>query len=217
VNLLTRGNGKLGESIHAWSLPPALTCPGRSALCERHCYARKGKFLAPDVKARYERNYQTAMSPYFEKMMRAEIRRRRCAIVRVHVSGDFHSPAYVDRWYNITVWCPRTIFYAYTRSWRVPAMVDGLRDLGGLRNFRLWYSADAGTGMPVGGGARVAWMATRGDETVPAGVSLVFRVRGLRSDPRRRMGLSMVCPTETGLPGCKDVTCTSCGRCFDGP
>jgi hypothetical protein len=215
-NLLTRGNHKLGEAIHAWSLPPVLTCPGRSALCERHCYARKGKFLAPDVKARYERNYQTAMSPYFEKMMRAEIRRRRVAVCRVHVSGDFYSTAYVDRWYNITVWCPRTIFYAYTRSWRVPEMAEGLRDLGRLRNFRLWLSADAETGMPPGGGARVAWMAARDDETVPAGVSLVFRVRGLRSDPRRRIGLSMVCPTETGLPGCKDVTCTSCGRCFDG-
>lgn len=217
MNLLTRGNHKLGEAVHAWSLPPVLTCPGRSALCERHCYARVGNFAYRDVKARYERNLEAAESPDFEKRMRQEIRRRRCAIVRAHVSGDFYSPAYLDKWYNVTVWCPRTIFYAYTRSWRVPTMANELRDLGKLRNFRLWYSADAETGMPPGGGARVAWMATRADETVPAGVSLVFRVRGLRNDPRRRIGLSMVCPTETGLPDSKDVTCTSCGRCFDGP
>jgi hypothetical protein len=217
MKLLTRGNSKLGEAIHAWSLPPVTTCPGRSALCERHCYARKGKFLTRDVKARYERNYQTAMSPYFVRIMSAEIRRRRCAIVRVHVSGDFYSPEYVRKWMAISLWFRNTRFYAYTRSWRVPDMLESLSDLGGLRNWRLWYSADAETGMPVGGGARVAWMATRADETVPAGVGLVFRVRALRSDPVRRIGLSMVCPTETGLPSCTDVTCTSCGRCFDGP
>lgn len=149
--------------------------------------------------------------------MRREIHRRRVSVCRPHIVGDFYSPEYVQKWTAVALWCPRTIFYAYTRSWRVPEMADSLRELGGLRNFRLWYSADAGTGMPEKGGARVAWMATRGDEEVPAGVGLVFRVHALRSDPVRRMGLSMVCPTETGLPGCKDVTCTSCGRCFDGP
>jgi hypothetical protein len=215
MNLLTRGNHKIGEAVHCWSLPPVLTCPGRSALCERHCYARRGKFLAPSVKACHLRNLEAAASPDFEKRMRQEIRRRRCQIVRVHVSGDFYSPEYVRKWTAISLWFRQTRFYAYTRSWRVPEMVESLRDLGRLRNFRLWYSADAETGMPPGGGARVAWMATRADETVPAGVGLVFRVRGLRSDPRRRIGLSMVCPTETGLPGCKDVTCTSCGRCYE--
>jgi hypothetical protein len=29
-NLLTRGNGKLGEGIHVWSLPAVETCPGRT-------------------------------------------------------------------------------------------------------------------------------------------------------------------------------------------
>lgn len=38
-NLLTRGNGKLGEGIRAWSLPAVETCPGRSDLCARVCYA----------------------------------------------------------------------------------------------------------------------------------------------------------------------------------
>ena len=34
-NLLTRGNGKLGEGIYAWSLPAIDTCPGHSGLCSR--------------------------------------------------------------------------------------------------------------------------------------------------------------------------------------
>ena len=27
--LLGRGNGKLGEAVHTWSLPAVATCPGR--------------------------------------------------------------------------------------------------------------------------------------------------------------------------------------------
>ena len=34
-NLLGKGNGKLGENIHTWSIPAVDTCPGRSPLCER--------------------------------------------------------------------------------------------------------------------------------------------------------------------------------------
>jgi hypothetical protein len=39
-NLLVRGNRKLGESVHSFSVPAVDTCPGRSAPCERACYAR---------------------------------------------------------------------------------------------------------------------------------------------------------------------------------
>jgi hypothetical protein len=51
-NLLTRGNGKLGEGIHTWSLPAVETCPGRSDLCSRVCYARSGRFRTRTMQAR---------------------------------------------------------------------------------------------------------------------------------------------------------------------
>ena len=58
--LLTRGNGKLGEAIHAFSLPAVSTCPGRSALCERHCYARHGRFRTDMVRDRLQANLAAA-------------------------------------------------------------------------------------------------------------------------------------------------------------
>jgi hypothetical protein len=33
--LLAMGNGKLGQSIYHFDLPPVVTCPGRSSVCER--------------------------------------------------------------------------------------------------------------------------------------------------------------------------------------
>ena len=31
--LLTQGNGKVGQSIHLWSIPAICTCPGSTELC----------------------------------------------------------------------------------------------------------------------------------------------------------------------------------------
>ena len=59
-NLLTRGNGKLGEGIHAWSIPAIETCPGRSALCERVGYAREGRFRTQFMQDRLAENLDAA-------------------------------------------------------------------------------------------------------------------------------------------------------------
>jgi hypothetical protein len=213
--LLTRGNGKLGEAIHAWSLPAVATCPGRSALCERHCYARHGRFRTDVVRDRLQANLAAAEAPDFVARVVREVRCRGARVVRVHVSGDFHSAAYARRWASIARRCPATRFYAYTRSWRVPSVAPALADLAALSNFRVWYSTDAETGLPaaVPPGVRVAFMqAAAGDEA--EGAHLVFRTRPLRA-PARRVGLTLVCPTENGGPRAADTTCTSCRRCFE--
>ena len=49
-NLLTRGNSKRAEAIHAFRLPAVLTCPGRILLYESHCYAINGGFRADRLK-----------------------------------------------------------------------------------------------------------------------------------------------------------------------
>jgi hypothetical protein len=216
-NLLTRGNRKLGESIHGWSIPAADTCPGRSALCERWCYARLGHFRFGPVEERLQRNLDAALDPGFERRLAAEVRRRRVHTLRVHVSGDFFSAEYARKWLRIARRCPRTTFYAYTRSWRVAEVATALEELAAEPNVRLWYSADRATGMPpaLPAGVEVAYLQTEAGETVPQGVGVVFRLRGLRRERRRRVGLAVICPAETGLPGAEDNTCTSCARCYE--
>ena len=43
---LGRGNSKVGN-IPTFSLPSRLTCPGASAWCIEHCYARRFERLRP--------------------------------------------------------------------------------------------------------------------------------------------------------------------------
>ena len=212
-NLLTRGNGKLGEAIHAWSLPAVETCPGRSELCARVCYARSGRFKTRTMQARLAGNQAAAQTDDFIPRIAAEVRRRGVNILRVQVSGDFFDVEYVGKWAAIARRCPRTTFYAYTRSWRVPDFSPALGDLAELPNVQLWFSGDAETGPPsdLPHGVRVAHLQADRDEE-PAG-DLIFRVRPLRGLPTIRSPLSMICPTEVVSPRRSEVTCTSCRLC----
>jgi hypothetical protein len=215
-NLLVRGNRKLGESIHGWSISAVDTCPGRSALCARHCYARSGHFHLPSVQERLQQNLDAALAKGFEHRVAREVRRRRIHTLRIHVAGDFFSPEYTRKWLRIARRCATTTFYAYTRSWRVPELAPVLAELAALPNVRLWYSADQETGVPAERppGVEVAYLQTEPGEEIPAGVGVIFRLRHLRHERRGRIGLAVVCPTETGLPRAAEHTCTSCGRCF---
>ena len=212
-NLLTRGNGKLGEGIHAWSLPAVETCPGRSALCERVCYARTGRYRTQFMQDRLAENLDAALAEDFVARVTAEIHRRGVHTLRIHVSGDFFSPEYARKWLAIARRAGDTRLYTYTRSWRLPEVAPVLAELAGLRNVRLWYSCDAETGPPVEipPRVRVAFLQTDAEEK-PAG-NLVFRVKRLRAVPARRVGLTLICPRETGLQEAAAVTCTSCRRC----
>ncbi|MBK6407894.1 MAG: hypothetical protein IPF66_24500 [Holophagales bacterium] len=40
---------------------------------------------------------------------------------RLHDSGDFFSPPYVDAWYDIAFALPEVSFWAPTRSWAITA------------------------------------------------------------------------------------------------
>ena len=129
-NLLPRGNGKLGEGIHAWSLPAVETCPGRSDLCSRVCYARSGRFHTRAMQTRLSENLALSQADDFVTRITAEILRRGVNILRIHVSGDFYDARYVNKWAAIARRCPRTTFYGYTRSWRVPSIVPALVEPG---------------------------------------------------------------------------------------
>jgi len=208
--LLVKGNSKLGKSVWSWSLEAGRTCPGKSPACAKECYAAAGAYVYPSVIRGQRRRLRISRRPDFVDRMVREIHRVKPAVVRVHASGDFYSAAYVRAWVEVARLCPDVRFYAYTRSWRLPAIAAELRRLARLTNVRLWYSCDKDTGIPASKPARVrlAWMQTA-EADVPPRSDLVFRVVRLRKRVAKRIGLTMVCPVENGATGHR----TDCGRC----
>ena len=210
--LLSQGNAKVGEGIHLWGLPAGETCPGMSALCEKACYARKGRFKYPSVRARLEWNLERSRRPDFADLMAKEVRRKGCLVVRVHSAGDFYDAEYAQKWLWVMRQRPRTRYYFYSRSWRQPEIAEVLARMAALKCVRTWYSVDAETGRPdeAPPGVRIAYLRVDGSDDA-AGADLVFRVRGLRS---KRVGLDLVCPHETPKGRADDVNCGNCRQCW---
>ena len=167
----------------------------------------------PSVKDTLERNLKASEEKDFAARMVKEIARRWCRVVRIHVAGDVYSANYARKWVEICRCCPETTFYTYTRSWRIASIAPVLEELAALENVRLWYSADDDTGVPpeLPEGVRVAWLMDRQDGEMET-VDLVFRVRKLRSEPAKRIGLSLVCPVENGSD--KETDCGTCRLCW---
>ncbi len=212
--LLCVGNRKLGEAIYTFTLPAVRTCPGRSALCEKVCYALKGHLRMVLNRGGYDRRLVAAKRKSFVSRMVAEIRERACKLVRIHVAGDFFSPGYVRKWAAIVAACPDVKFFVYTRSWRLPAIRVELNRMSRLKNLRLWFSCDRDTGLPQKTARRVrlAYMAD-GDDDVPARVpDLGFRVT--RKTVVKRIGGAIVCPVENGTKAKHHTSCETCGICW---
>lgn len=212
-SLLTQGNDKVGDAIHLWSLPAGAdgSCPGSSAVCQRHCYAMAGRYRFAAVKERLAWNFQQAQDADFVDAMSREIRLRGCLVVRVHASGDFFDEEYARKWLAIMERCPAPRYYWYTRSWRVDAIRPVLVEMAQLPHCVGWFSTDSQTGRPsvVPPGVRIAHMQTDAEEVVQA--DLVFRIRRLR---RTRLPLQVVCPSERPDRVDRTINCGSCRRCW---
>lgn len=206
--LLSQGNGKLGQYISHFDLPAVLTCPGRTSLCEKHCYARSGRFHFQAVKDKLEWNYQQSLSDDFVPRMVAEIKQKGVLVLRLHSSGDVFSVEYALKWLQIMKQCPRVRFYGYTRSWRNPEIAAVLKKMAALKCCRLWFSSDSESGAPssIPSGVRVAYMKVSQDEK-PTKHDLLFVIRKLK---RTSASLPLLCPQQAG----REDNCGSCGRCF---
>ena len=208
--MLTNGNTKLGPAIGAWSTPAKDSCPGMTPSCSLACYAfRYTRRLGID----YSPNSVAIKADDFVAKMTAECQWKR--VVRIHVSGDFASELEVRKWFQVMQACPRTTFYAYTRSWRIPEILTKLaitRRL--LPNFVLLYSCDRDTGIPdwMDGPTEVAWMAMTNADVPPRRVRVVFRRSTATGMARMGPGRSIVCPAENGIDN--GVTCQRCRLCF---
>jgi hypothetical protein len=220
--MLNAGNTKLGANRRIWtfSLPSRTSCPGRSPLCERHCYSSQIECWRASVRQRYERNWALSRRRDFVPRVVAFIVRRQVQLVLLHVVGDFYSPAYSRKWLTIMRQLPEVRFYFYSRSWRVPAIQRALVAMAEFPNVRAWLSCDRDTGVPdpVPAGFRIAWLMTAPND-LPPRAELVFRVRSLRRLVQKRVcwvggvGQALVCPTENGITGHR-TSCEQCGVCW---
>jgi hypothetical protein len=212
TRLLAIGNGKLGEQIAHFDLPALPTCPGRSSVCESVCYATTGRFVFANVRTRLAWCLRQSRRAGFSRRAAKEIRSRGLMVVRLHVSGDFYDADYARKWLCVMSHLPRVRFYFYTRSWRVPAIASVLEEMARLECCRVWYSVDRDTGCPqvVPTGVRLSYLQ---DAPGPVGnVGLVFRTSGMLESPR--VGLPLICPTDTPVGRRNGTTCGSCGVCF---
>ena len=114
--LLQRGNHKLPRSTGIFNLPRAITCPGRTAYCQKVCYAGKAERMYKAVLPYRTRMLTLTKDPSFVGLMTAEILRSKRSVIRIHESGDFYDQAYLDKWIGIAAALPKVTFYAYTKS-----------------------------------------------------------------------------------------------------
>lgn len=106
--------------------------------CIKYCYAQKGAYIWSNVSPAFEQRYEATKLDNFQDRMNAEITKKRAEFVRIHDSGDFYSPKYRDKWFDIARANPTVKFYAYTNS------LDMFRDVEIPSNFDLTFS-DGGT------------------------------------------------------------------------
>lgn len=132
-----KGNAKLDKGIHHISLPAGKTCPGASEChssavkkdgkirvvdgpkCKFRCFAASQEALYPQVYRAREHNHkllkQAKRSGRIKDLILNSLPKN-AQIVRIHVSGDFFSQAYLDGWIRVAQSKPEILFYAYTKS-----------------------------------------------------------------------------------------------------
>lgn len=98
-----------------------ITCPfalndGSEKDCVKFCYAQKGAYSWSNVKPAFEKRYELTKTIAFVPLMIEEVKKKKADFVRIHDSGDFYSPKYVQKWVTIAEALPNVNFYAYTKS-----------------------------------------------------------------------------------------------------
>ena len=136
MKLLTQ-NAKLKKTsienkmrVMNFSLPAYKTITGQTVCpfakdCIKYCYAQKGNYKYPSVIKGLNNRYELSKTADFVPKMNATIILERPTHVRIHDSGDFYSPTYLQKWLDIATQNTNVIFYAYTKS--IKFFIDGLK------------------------------------------------------------------------------------------
>lgn len=209
-----QGNSKLGRKIWTFSIPAGDTCPGKTEVCSKECYAAEGFFLMPNVARSLERNWDETRDPDFVYQSVHHLRRVKAKVCRVHVAGDLYDAEYAQKWLDIFRQVPECRFFIYTRSWRLDNIRPAIIRMAKLPNVRMWWSVDKDTGKPrhVPKNVRLAYMQVAHEDVPRYRADLVFRVDRLYDKVVKKVNGAMVCPVENGVT--EDMTCMKCGFCW---
>lgn len=118
---LKKTSKELGVRVFNFGIPAyksasgKLTCPFAKD-CVKYCYAQKGAYIWGNVSPAFERRYEATKLDTFVDLMTQEVRRKKVDFLRIHDSGDYYSPAYLEKWLQIARNNPQTKFYSYTKS-----------------------------------------------------------------------------------------------------
>jgi hypothetical protein len=204
-----QGNLKLGPTVYTYSRVAGQfashgTCPGSTPECEDICYAKR---IVGPVHDNYVKNSLTSDVPAIPGD---------CELLRIHVSGDFDSLAYIMNWHLRLLNRPEVTAWAYTRSWRVPELLPALEILRGLDNLQLFASMDISAPEMPPAGWRIAWI----DGDPRAGTPTAIEAHSEAAEAFKGVTIfrtatgtkTLICPEET-----KSVAnCEECKYCFDG-
>lgn len=240
VNLqhISEGNDK--TACFSFDLPSKQSCPGKTKLCSSKCYAFLLEKIYPDVAKKYERNFALSQANDFVGYMIENIPQG-CEF-RIHVSGDFYSEEYIDKWIEIVKARKDVIFYGYTRSWRT-SLWSKIQALNAFSNVNINLSLDDETGKPdVENADKYRWCFLTEDDNVPnflRAKDIVFRAKhngkpgnhkwkrnraiknGLDPDVvaplLHKLGGGTVCPFERGRDMPDSFSCSKCSLCIVKP
>jgi len=135
MNLLTQNSKlkktskELGLRVFNFGIPAyksasgKLTCPFADE-CIKFCYAKKGAYIWSNVQPVFEKRYQLTKTDKFIPAMIDEIVNKRPDYIRVHDSGDYYSPTYLEKWLRIARTFPEIKFYSYTNCVNMLKNVD---------------------------------------------------------------------------------------------
>jgi len=108
--------------IYGFSIPYKKTCIGSTKKCRDFCMIGKGNFIVyPNVYEGYHKRYLHTLKDDFVNRINYELKNRKVnkqkiKFVRIHISGDFYSNVYKNKWYQIMLENPQVKFLFYTKS-----------------------------------------------------------------------------------------------------
>ena len=141
---LSNGNKKLKGndrvSFLIWNLPAVVTCPHRTALCEKYCYAKKAENQYPECTPCRKRHFEMSRRADFVARMIYTIQveldrpknKTRKVVFRIHESGDFYNARYLEKWIDVFSYfgfrsSKKIVFCFYTKCFEYLLNLDGER------------------------------------------------------------------------------------------
>ena len=115
-----QGNRKLGNVINI-NIPPMVAC--RADLqCRKYCYCNKGTFLYPNVKNRYNENYNSYLVDGWLKTAYSivdQIEKSNIELVRWHASGEIVDSNYFKMVVSVAESLPQNRFMIFTKKYNI--------------------------------------------------------------------------------------------------